>query len=133
MSTASRQSPAVLDGPGPQGGAGPGIDEEEPARSDSDRAGAAHVTYAANSIANYAVGLLVSLIVLLVAILVGGEFAGAIPTNSPFSSALNTTINTAGTAFELFGITLIILPGVAAVALVAVLTNRRGGMGGLGR
>lgn len=90
------------------------------------RAGAqAYRTVAGNSIANYAIGLLVALIVLLVAALVGGEFAAAIPGNSPFSEAINTTVSTAGTAFQIFGVTLIVLPGVAAVVLIVR------GMGGV--
>lgn len=82
-------------------------------------------------LARYAISLLVTLIVLLVAILVGGKFAGAIPTDNTFSAALTTTTDTAGTAFEIFGVTLIVLPGVAAIALIVQrLVGSGGGMMG---
>lgn len=94
-----------------------------------------HVAVATMGVlANYAIQLLITLIVLMVAILVGGQFAGAVPTDNPFSTALQTTIDTASTAFEIFGVTLIVIPGIAAIALIvaglAFGSNRMSGAGG---
>jgi hypothetical protein len=101
--------------------------DPEEARAHTERT---YTTVAENSIAQYAMGLLIALIVLLVAILVGGQFAASVPSDNPFSSAMSTTIDTAGTAFEIFGVTLIILPGVAAVALILKGLGGVAGMGG---
>lgn len=125
MSVADRQSPGAPEGPGiDTADSGTGGDRQANPYRD------AYTTLAENSIAVYAMGLLIALIVLLVAILVGGQFAASVPSDNPFSSAMSTTIDTAGTAFEIFGVTLIILPGVAAVALILKGLGGVAGMGG---
>ena len=88
-----------------------------------------------NTLASYAIGLLVTLIVLLVAALVGGEFAAAIPSNGTFSSGINSATDSADTAFVIFGVSLLILPAVAAVVLIVRGFGGMmgGGMGGNGR
>lgn len=77
-----------------------------------------------------ALTLLVTLIVVLLAALVGGEFASAIPSDSTFSSAINTTTDNAGTAFVIFGVTLLAIPATAAVAYI--ITNMGPVIGSMG-
>lgn len=88
-----------------------------------------------NTLASYAIGLLVTLIVLLVAALVGGEFAQAIPSNGTFSNGIQSATDSADTAFVIFGVSLLILPAVAAVVLIVRGFGGMmgGGMGGNGR
>jgi hypothetical protein len=89
-----------------------------------------------NTLASYAIGLLVTLIVLLVTALVGGEFAAAIPSNGTFSSGIDQVTSSASTAFVIFGVSLLILPAVAAVVLIVRGFGGMmggGGMGGNGR
>lgn len=89
-----------------------------------------------NTLASYAIGLLVTLIVLLVTALVGGEFAAAIPTNGTFSEGITQVTDSASTAFVIFGVSLLILPAVAAVVLIVRGFGGMmggGGNGGMGR
>jgi hypothetical protein len=89
-----------------------------------------------NTLASYAIGLLVTLIVLLVTALVGGEFASAIPTNGTFSEGITQVTDSASTAFVIFGVSLLILPAVAAVVLIVRGFGGMmggGGNGGMGR
>jgi hypothetical protein len=87
-----------------------------------------------NTLASYAIGLLVTIVVLLIAALVGGEFAAAIPDNGTFSEGINQVTDSAGTAFVIFGVSLLILPAVAAVVLIVRgfggMLGGNGGMGG---
>lgn len=64
--------------------------------------------------------LLVTLVVVLLAALVGGEFAAAIPSDSTFSDAITTTTDNAGTAFVIFGVTLLAIPATAAVSYIVM-------------
>jgi cell division protein FtsX len=73
--------------------------------------------------------LLVTLIIVLLAALVGGEFAAAIPSDSTFSSAITTMTDNAGTAFTIFGVSLLAIP---AVAVLAYIVGRLGGFMNLG-
>ena len=77
------------------------------------------VTRAPNLAAG-AVMLLITLMIVLLAALVGGQFADAIPTDSPFSSAIQTTTDNAGTAFVIFGVSLLAIPTVSVLAYIVV-------------
>jgi len=83
---------------------------------------------AANNLVAGALTLLVTLVVVLLAALVGGEFAAAIPSDSTFSEAINTTTDNAGTAFVIFGVTLLAIPATAAVSYIV--RNMGGVVGG---
>lgn len=83
----------------------------------------------AANLASGAVMLLVTLIIVLLAALVGGEFASAIPSDSTFSSAIKTMTDNAGTAFTIFGVSLLAIP---AVAVLAYIVGRLGGFMNLG-
>lgn len=80
---------------------------------------AEHLTRAPNLAAG-AVMLLITLMIVLLAALVGGQFADAIPTDSPFSSAIQTTTDNAGTAFVIFGVSLLAIPTVSVLAYIVV-------------
>jgi len=82
---------------------------------------------AANNLVGGALTLLVTLIVVLLAALVGGEFASAIPSDSTFSDAISTTTDNAGTAFVIFGVTLLAIPATAAVSYIV---RNMGGVAG---
>jgi|APHM01.1.fsa_nt_gi amino acid transporter len=102
----------------------------------ADLSGQAAVKMTNNTLASYAIGLLVTLIVLLVTALVGGEFASAIPTNGTFSEGITQVTDSASTAFVIFGVSLLILPAVAAVVLIVRGFGGMmggGGNGGMGR
>ncbi|AXR80703.1 hypothetical protein [Natrarchaeobaculum sulfurireducens] len=86
-------------------------------------------TVAQNTLASYAIGLLVTLIVLLIAALVGGEFADAVPEDGAFGEAIETVIEHAGTAFVIFGVSILVLPAVAVIVLIV---SGFGGMMGSG-
>jgi len=68
--------------------------------------------------------LLITLMIVLLSALVGGEFASAIPSDSVFSEAINTTTDNAGTAFVIFGVSLLAIP---TVAVLAYMVTRLGG------
>jgi len=74
----------------------------------------------AQNLAAGAVMLLVTLLIVLLAALVGGEFSGAIPTDSVFSEAISTTEDNAGTAFIIFGVSLLAIPAVSVLAYIVV-------------
>jgi len=78
----------------------------------------------ANNLAAGAMTLLITLMIVLLAALVGGEFASSIPSDSVFSEAINTTTNNAGTAFVIFGVSLLAIP---TVAVLAYMITRLGG------
>lgn len=82
---------------------------------------------AANNLVGGALTLLVTLIVVLLAALVGGEFAAAIPSDSTFGNAIDTTTDNAGTAFVIFGVTLLAIPATAAVSYIV---RNMGGIAG---
>ena len=85
----------------------------------------------AHNLAAGAVMLLVTLLIVLLAALVGGEFAGAIPSDSVFDTAITTMTDNAGTAFTIFGVSLLAIP---AVSVLAYIVTRLGPFigGGLG-
>jgi len=78
----------------------------------------------AHNLAAGAMTLLITLMIVLLAALVGGEFASSIPSDSVFSEAINTTTNNAGTAFVIFGVSLLAIP---TVAVLAYMITRLGG------
>jgi hypothetical protein len=78
-----------------------------------------HITRAPNLAAG-AVMLLITLMIVLLAALVGGQFADAIPTDSPFADAISTTTDNAGTAFVIFGVSLLAIPTVSVLAYIVV-------------
>lgn len=77
------------------------------------------VTLAPNLAAG-AVMLLITLMIVLLAALVGGQFAAAIPSDSPFNDAITTTTDNAGTAFVIFGVSLLAIPTVSVLAYIVV-------------
>lgn len=81
----------------------------------------------ARNLAAGAMTLLLTLMIVLLAALIGGEFASAIPSNSVFSDAINTTTNNAGTAFVIFGVSLLAIP---TVAVLSYMVSRLGGFVG---
>lgn len=83
----------------------------------------------ANNLAAGAMTLLITLMIVLLAALVGGKFAAAIPSGSPFAPAINTVTDTAGTAFVIFGVSLLAIP---TVAVLAYMITRLGGFVGFG-
>jgi hypothetical protein len=74
----------------------------------------------ASNLAAGAVTMLVTLIIVLLAALVGGEFASAIPSDSTFGNAINTTTDNAGTAFVIFGVSLLAIPAVAVLSYIVL-------------
>jgi hypothetical protein len=88
-------------------------------------------TYRAANLVGGALVLLVTLIVVLLAALVGGEFAAAIPSDSTFNDAITTTTDNAGTAFVIFGVTLLAIPATAAVTYIVRNMGPMVGGGGL--
>jgi hypothetical protein len=74
----------------------------------------------ARNLAAGAVTMLVTLIIVLLAALVGGEFASAIPSDSTFGNAINTTTDNAGTAFVIFGVSLLAIPAVAVLSYIVL-------------
>jgi hypothetical protein len=82
--------------------------------------------------ANLAAGamtLLITLMIILLAALVGGQFSEAIPSDSTFSNAITTTTDNAGTAFVIFGVSLLAIP---TVSVLAYIVTRLGGFVGFG-
>jgi len=78
----------------------------------------------AYNLAAGAMTLLITLMIVLLAALVGGKFASAVPSDGVFSEAVNTTTNNAGTAFVIFGVSLLAIP---TVAVLAYMITRLGG------
>lgn len=87
--------------------------------------------HAANLAAG-AVMLLITLMIVLLAALVGGQFAAAIPSDSVFSNAINTTTDNAGTAFVIFGVSLLAIPTVSVLAYIVTKLGPFIGFGGMG-
>ena len=75
---------------------------------------------AAMNLAAGAVMLLITLMIVLLAALVGGRFASAIPSDSVFSDAITTTTDNAGTAFVIFGVSLLAIPTVSVLAYIVM-------------
>ena len=71
--------------------------------------------------------LLFTLIIVTVSALVGGEFIDAVDSEGPFGDAIAEVESTAGTAFTLFGVGLLIIP---AAAIVGYLWTQMGGLAG---
>jgi len=89
-----------------------------------------------------AVALVVVSIVLLFGQDIAGEFAEGIDVNNEYSDAANSTVNSTGDAFELFGTSVLVIPAAAVLAvliggLIGAVTMVGGGalpgMGGMGR
>jgi len=74
----------------------------------------------APNLAAGAVMLLITLMIVLLAALVGGQFASAIPSDSVFSDAINTTTENAGTAFVIFGVSLLAIPTVSVLGYIVM-------------
>jgi len=88
-------------------------------------------SFAANLAAG-AVMLLITLMIVLLAALVGGQFAEAIPSDSPFNEAITTTTDNAGTAFVIFGVSLLAIPTVSVLAYIVMKLGPFIGFGGMG-
>lgn len=138
MSTATQTG---LDATGPAAPAEPSLEADGENESILDRAAdeltakrRALQDQVARNLAAGAVMLLITLIVVLLGALVGGEFAGAIPSDSVFSSAINTMTDNAGTAFTIFGISLLAIPAVSVLAYIVTRLGPfiGGGGGGFG-
>lgn len=87
---------------------------------------------AAMNLAAGAVMLLITLMIVLLAALVGGRFASAIPSDSVFSSAITTTTDNAGTAFVIFGVSLLAIPTVSVLAYIVMKLGPFIGFNGMG-
>lgn len=83
----------------------------------------------ASNLAAGAMTLLITLMIVLLAALVGGKFAAAVPSDSTFSTAINTMTDNAGTAFVIFGVSLLAIP---TVAVLAYMISNLGGFVGFG-
>ena len=89
-----------------------------------DLVGELQATLVDNTLANFAIGFLVTMIVLFLAVLVGGEFMGAIDAEgNPLGDVIDDMEGHVITAFAIFGVTLLVIPAVAAIVLI------RGGFG----
>lgn len=86
----------------------------------------------AGNLAAGAVMLLITLMIVLLSALVGGEFAAAIPSDSVFSTAIDTTTDNAGTAFVIFGVSLLAIPTVSVLAYIVVKLGPFIGFNGMG-
>jgi hypothetical protein len=89
-----------------------------------------------SNLAAGAMTLLITLMIILLAALVGGQFAEAVPSDSTFGNAIDTTTDNAGTAFVIFGVSLLAIPTVSVLAYIVTRLGGFvgfGGMGGLGR
>lgn len=93
---------------------------------------AAEAPGAAANLAAGAVMLLITLMMVLLAALVGGEFASAIPSDSTFSDAIATTTDNAGTAFVIFGVSLLAIPTVSVLAYIVLKLGPFIGFSGMG-
>jgi len=86
----------------------------------------------ASNLAAGAVMLLITLMIVLLAALVGGQFASAIPSDSVFSDAITTTTDNAGTAFVIFGVSLLAIPTVSVLAYIVTKLGPFIGFNGMG-
>jgi len=86
----------------------------------------------AMNLAAGAVMLLITLMIVLLAALVGGRFADAIPSDSVFSEAITTTTDNAGTAFVIFGVSLLAIPTVSVLAYIVMKLGPFIGFNGMG-
>lgn len=65
-----------------------------------------------------AVALVVVSIVLLFGMDIAGEFAEGIEVNNDYSDEANSTVNSTGNAFELFGTSVLVIPAAAVLAVL---------------
>lgn len=65
-----------------------------------------------------AVALVVVSIVLLFGMDIAGEFAQGIEVNNDYSDEANSTVNSTGNAFELFGTSVLVIPAAAVLAVL---------------
>lgn len=85
-----------------------------------------------------AVALVVVSIVLLFGMDIAGEFADGINVDNDYSDAADSTINSTGNAFELFGTSVLVIPAAAVLAVLiggligAVTMVGGGGLPGMG-
>lgn len=86
----------------------------------------------AANLAAGAVMLLITLMIVLLAALVGGQFAAAIPSDSVFSDAITTTTDNAGTAFVIFGVSLLAIPTVSVLGYIVMKLGPFIGFNGMG-
>jgi len=85
-----------------------------------------------------AVALVVVSIVLLFGMDIAGEFADGINVDNDYSAAADSTVNSTGNAFELFGTSVLVIPAAAVLAVLiggligAVTMVGGGGLPGMG-
>lgn len=80
-----------------------------------------------------AVALVVVTIVLLFGMDIAGEFAQGIDVDNEYSDEANTTVNSTGSAFNLFGVSVLVIPAAAVLAvLIGGLIGAVGMVGGAG-
>jgi len=65
-----------------------------------------------------AVALVVVSIVLLFGMDIAGEFAAGIDVDNDYSDQANSTVNSTGDAFELFGTSVLVIPAAAVLAVL---------------
>lgn len=65
-----------------------------------------------------AVALVVVSIVLLFGMDIAGEFADGIEVNNAYSDEANSTVNSTGNAFQLFGTSVLVIPAAAVLAVL---------------
>lgn len=65
-----------------------------------------------------AVALVVVSIVLLFGMDIAGEFAEGINVDNDYSDAANSTVNSTGNAFDLFGTSVLVIPAAAVLAVL---------------
>ena len=65
-----------------------------------------------------AVALVVVAIVLLFGMQIAGEFADGIDVDNQYSDEANATVNSTGSAFQLFGTSVLVIPAAAVLAVL---------------
>lgn len=76
-----------------------------------------------------AISLVIVSIVLLFGMDIAGEFAQNIDVNNDYSDEANSTVNSTGNAFELFGTSVLVIP--AAAVLAVLITGMVGAVSGI--
>lgn len=80
-----------------------------------------------------AVALVVVTIVLLFGMQIAGDFADGIDVDNSYSDQANETVNSTGSAFNLFGVSVLVIPAAAVLAvLIGGLIGAVGMVGGGG-
>lgn len=65
-----------------------------------------------------AIALVVVSIILLFGMDIAGEFAESIDVNNDYSDQANSTVNSTGSAFELFGTSVLVIPAAAVLTVL---------------